>query len=245
MGLFDSISDKFKQATGADLGGALIGGSLGGGAGAVVGGFFGEDISDFLSDPTGAKKAAKIQAQALREAGQLEAAARMEALALQAQFLEETAPFREAGREALGQLQAEVQAPIGESPLFQRGLQAGLTGLQQRLAGFGLGESSVGALAAGELTAGLTSQEIARRQGILGQLATGGTAGFGLGLGAQQLASGITGRQAQTLADIGAVTAAGSMANRQFYGGLASDILGQAGGFALSSLLGAPPTGGA
>jgi hypothetical protein len=151
---------------------------------------------------------AQAQIDALKEAGRLEEAARLENKMFQERLLRETAFAREAAQRATGQLEAEVQAPIGESPLFQRGLQAGITGIQQSLAGFGLGDSSVAGLATGELAAGLTAQEIARRQGILGALAGGGATGLGLGLGAQQLASGLAGRQAQTIANIGAVQGA-------------------------------------
>jgi hypothetical protein len=152
------------------------------------------------------------QVKALRAAGRIEEAQRLEAQKFQEFIISQTAGQREAGQEAISQLQEEVAAPIGESPLFQRGLRAGQAGLHQGLGRLGLADSSVGALAQGELAANLTAGEVSRRQNILSGLAQGAGAGLGAGLGALQLQSGLASRLAQTQAGIGGAQAAGRQA---------------------------------
>jgi hypothetical protein len=207
-----------------DVGGALpiIGGVAGAFAGGPVGAAIGASVGGQLAS-------GQAQIDALRRAGRIEEAARLEALTFQQQVLGETAPFRQAARGALGQLQREVQAPIGESPLFQRGLQAGTRGIQQSLAPFGLQDSSVAGVAQGELVSGLTANEVARRQSILGQIAQGGTTGFGTAVAPLQLGVGLAGRQAQTAANVGALQSAGQ---QQLFGNLLQlGLLSQLGGF--------------
>jgi hypothetical protein len=207
MGFFKSISKAVGGGAGGQLLGAAAGFGLAGplgltaGTGALLGAGLGGQL--FADD---------AQVEALRRAGRIEEAARLRAEKQQQFILEQTAPFREAAREALPQLQAEVQAPIGESPLFQRGLATGRRALRAGFAGTGLGRSGAAGIAEGELVAGLTAGEIGRRQNILSGLAGFGQAGLGTGLGALQLQSGLAGRAAQTAAGIGGVQAAGQQA---------------------------------
>jgi hypothetical protein len=202
---------------------------------------FGE-IESFLGDPTGAKAASRAQVAALREAGRFEEAARLEAQQFRDRLLTETAPFREQAQAEFARL---AQAAPGESQLFQQGLQRGTTGLAGRFSALGLGDSSAFGLATGELGASLLAAEERQRQAALANLANIGTTGLGVSLGAQQLSSGLAGRQAQTIADIGAAQALGAGANRGFF----ADILGTAGGVALGTALfsgaGAAPVGAA
>jgi hypothetical protein len=202
MGFFKSISKDIGTLAGGG-GGLLAASSLGltPGVGLLAGAALGGQL--FGEDP---------QVEALRRAGKIEEAARLRAEKQQQFILEQTAPFREAAREALPQLQAEVRAPIGESPLFQRGLESGRRALRAGFAGTGLGRSGAAGIAEGELVAGLTAGEVARRQNILSGLAGFGQAGLGTGLGALQLQSGLAGRAAQTAAGIGGVQAAGQQA---------------------------------
>jgi hypothetical protein len=213
MGFFSSISREVGT-----LAGGAAGFAVGGPTGALIGAGLGGQL--FGDDP---------QVEALRRAGRIEEAA-AKRIELEQQFIrEQTALFREAGRGAVSQLQAEVQAPIGESPLFQRGLATGRRTLRAGLAGTGLGRSGAAALAEGELVAGLTAGEVGRRQNILSGLAGLGQTGLGTGLGALQLQSGLAGRAAQTAAGIGGAQAAGQQA---FAGNLLQlGLLSQLGGF--------------
>jgi hypothetical protein len=218
MGLFSDIGKKFKQATGVDP-------------------MFLTGVEDIINDPTGAKKAARIQADALRQAGQFEEARRLEELAFAQEIFDITKPQRIAAGLAREQLQLEAQVPLSENLQFQRDLQAGVAGLKGRL---GVESSALG-LATGQFAADLAGQHATRRLGILGQLAGGGTAGLGLTQQARFGALPFARAQAQGIADIGALQAAGSQATRQFFSGIGADILGTAGGFALGSTLGVPP----
>lgn len=195
MGFFKSITSNIGTLAGAGIGAALAPSGLGF-AGAALGASFGGMFGD---DP---------QVEALRRAGQIEEAARLAAQKQQEFILQQTAPFREAAQQALPQLQAEVSAPIGQSPLFQRGLRAGQAGIRAGFGRLGGAGSSAEGLAQGEFAAGLAGGEIARRQNILSGLTGLGQTGLGTSLGALQLQSGLAGRAAQTAAGIGGVQSA-------------------------------------
>jgi hypothetical protein len=194
-------------------------------------------VTDFISDPTGAKAAARAQVGALREAGRFEEARRLEELEFAEKIFGETARFREAGAELLGQFRG--QAP-GTSQFFQRGLETGTTALAQRAAEFGLLDSTAFGQGAAELGAGLLTQEEALRQQALATAAGLGTTGIGQTQQARFGALGLAGRQAQTIADIGAVQAGAAGAGRRFFTGLALT----AGGAAIGAQFGAPALGG-
>jgi len=197
MGFFSSVKKNLGAIAGGVAGAALAPtgfGFLGGAAGAQIG----QQL--FGDDP---------QVDALRRAGRIEEAQRLANEKFQQFILEQTAVQREAAARAIPQLEAELTA---ESPLFQRQLQRGLTGLGESFAAQGLRGSTAQAEAAGEFTTGLTAQDIGRRTAILQGLAGGATTGLGPALGAQQLTSGLAGRLAQTQAGIGGVQAAGQQA---------------------------------
>lgn len=217
MGFFKSVTSKGGVGT---IAGGLAGAFLPGGnlTTGLIGAGFGGAL--FADDP---------QVEALRAAGMVEEAAALRAQKFQEFILQETAAQREAGRAAIGQLQSEVTAPIGSSPLFQRGLIEGQRAIaQQTRPLLGLG-SSAEAIRQGTLQANLLTGEIGQRRSILGGLAGQANAGLGTGLGALQLQSGLAGRQAQTLAGIGGTQAAGQQAlfGNLLQAGLASMLFGQ------------------
>jgi hypothetical protein len=207
MGFFSDIG---KGNISSAFGGDAAKGALAMFSPATAGAFALEQ-SGVFDDPFGVK----AQADALREAGRIEEASQLEAMALQKQILGETAPFRELAREQIPFLREQAMQEPGTSQFFQRGLARGTQALQENLARFGLQDSSVGAVAAGELGAGLLSQDINRITGLRAGLAGQGTLGLGTSLGAQQLSGAAAARRAQTTAGIGGTIGAGRQAQTQ------------------------------
>jgi hypothetical protein len=203
MGLFDSISKELGGAAGGSLVGAGIA-SLFPGAGAAEL-LFGASIggSLFADDP---------QVQALKAAGKIEEAARLQAEKQQQFFLEQTAGQRAAGREAIGQLRTEAAAPLGQSPTFKEAQRAGAVGIAQQLRPLVGQGSSFESQRQGALTAGLLSGEAAQRAATRRFLAGGTQAGFGPSLSALGIQSNLASQLAQTTAGIGGVQSAGQQA---------------------------------
>jgi hypothetical protein len=112
-------------------------------------------------------------------------------LEFERQKFEAGEPFRRAALEGVEGLRREAAAPIGTSPQFQQALQRGVTGVQQALAPFGLGESTTAAEATSQVATNLLTQEQARKAGLqaqlsgLGQLAPRAEFGVGAGLAGQ------------------------------------------------------------
>lgn len=220
---FGSFKKFVKRAVGAQFGG--ITGVLGA-----------EKIFDFINDPVGAKAAAKKQAAALRRAGRIEEAQRLEAEAARQQILTETAGFREQGRAELERLGA--QRP-GETEFFRQGLARGTESIAEQRARFGLTESGGTGRRFDELGSQLLLQEELNRQRGLQSAAALSQTGFGGGLQALQLQGAAAARQAQTEANIGSLQAQAKLANRQFYTGLGTQLLGGVGGYLLGGPAGA------
>lgn len=170
------------------------------------------------------------QTSALGQAAGIEQQAEARAAEFQRQALEAGAPARAASVGAIGQLQERAAAPLGESLAFQQALQSGLAQQQAGLARFGLGESSVAGVGAGQLTQGLLAQDEATRLAIQSQLAGGALTGFGPAVGGLQLGSQLAGQRAQTVADIGATKAAGKQAGIQTALDIAGLFVGGIGG---------------
>jgi hypothetical protein len=209
-------------------GGALLGAGIGAlvpGAG-IAGAALGLGVGGAAGQLFGSNE----QVEALRRAGRIEEAALLEAQRFQNRAAQAGAPFREAAVGALGQLQEQVQAPLGESARFQQNLQAALGGQQAQLARLGLTDSSAAGLGAARLTSNLVQQEELNRLAILQGLTGGATTGFGQELGALQLQSGLAGRRAQTAAGIGAVRGAGTQGLIQTGLNIAGLFAGRGGG---------------
>jgi hypothetical protein len=221
MGLFDKATRKFKQAVGFDP-------TFGVAAG----------VESFIADPTGGKAAARAQANALRAAGRIEEAQRVEAELLRAQIREQFAPIREIGLEEAERLRA--QEP-GTTEFFRRGLERGTEAIAERAAGFGLLESGATRRGFGELGAELLTREEQQRQLGLTRAAQLAQAGLPLELGALGAEQAAGARLAQTQAGIGAAEAARALASRQFFSGILGQAGGLAGGLALGSAFGVPP----
>ncbi len=136
---------------------------------AIVGG---QIVGGFLS-ANGAKK----QAKALREAGNVQEAIKMEQLAMYRQLLEEGRPLREAYQEAalanlplqqaayqqsLGLLSQDILREPGTGALFNRGLSRGKSAIAKDLSKYGIDPSSgVAQRGFAELTGSLLASDIA------------------------------------------------------------------------------------
>ena len=212
-------------ATAAFLGAAAIG------AGANI-------YSQQQAGKTQSAALSRAQRSAEREASR-NRALQNRFLALQEQAFAAGAPIRSAlsglGLESIGLLQQDLSRQPGESPLFQRALERGTSGLATQLGGFGLSPTSRAfSRSTGELAAGLTAQEIEdiRRFRLsaaqLGstQAGTGAALGFGQqALQAGGLASQLGGQAAQFGVSQGAVQAGGQAALGQTLGALPQQLL--------------------
>jgi hypothetical protein len=137
--------------------------------------------------------------------------------------LRETAPFREAARQATGSLLELATQPLAESEDFQRDLREALVQQRFNLAAFGAGDSTFGAEVLGRTGADIASAERRRRGSLLQFLAGGAETGFGT-TGAQ------IGRQKQEAFAREQLRSGEKIAKRQ----ILADVVGTAAGFALA-----------
>lgn len=193
-------------------------------------GFF-SGISNFFSDPTGAKAGAQATVEGLRRAGKFEEAALKEAQEFRKLIMSETDPYR---KQALIEMARYASQAPGSTEFYKRALSQGTRDIAEQAAGYGLLDTGATRRGFGELGAGLLSQEEMLRQQGLAQATSMGQTGYGLGLGALGQESAIATKRAQTEANIGAAQGAAAGSGRRFWGGL----LGQVGGAALGGYLG-------
>lgn len=236
---FGSFKKKFKKYTGISTsdvvrtaaGVATLGGSEVWRHGYKA--YKGSSVEDFINDPTGAKAAAKEQIAALKKAGKIEAAHQLEIQAMRNQIIAETAPFRTQGQTELERLRGQTP---GSTEFYKQALERGTESIAEQRATYGLTSSGGTGKRFEELGSNLLLQEeLARQQGI-GRAAALSQVGYGPGLEALRQEGGAAYRQAQTEAGIGAARAAGKQANRQFWLGAGTQILGAGAGY----LMGGP-----
>ena len=232
MSFFKDVGKKFESATGLSVERVALAGMTAGGSELhTLGG--GDKLIDFINDPTGAKKQARKNKEALeRAAGEERTAAQLqydlgqEQLEFARSLYDEQAPFREAALSLIPRLQDELSVDY-ESPTFRRELESGMESLQGSFAQYGLQDSTVSAEASADLVSQLKTNERVigedRRRALLAMLLGGREAGVASTIGAQGVGAQFTGvgaqlsrSAAQSVANAGMLGAQGSVANRQF-----------------------------